>query len=93
MDFSRNPAEEEAADNKAMALLANSPYKDKLAIAGLFLKALETRAPELSSLIRPTWVIVWKAERTLGCPGCSAALRNSKCCASIRSLLFRWAAE
>jgi hypothetical protein len=53
MDFSRNPAEEEAADNKAMELLANSPYKDKLANAGLFLKALETRAPELSSLIRP----------------------------------------
>ena len=53
LDFSRNPAEEEAADNKAMELLANSPYKDKLANAGLFLKALETRAPELSSLIRP----------------------------------------
>jgi hypothetical protein len=53
LDFSRNPAEEEAADNKAMALLANSPYKDKLANAGLFLKALETRAPELNSLIRP----------------------------------------
>jgi hypothetical protein len=53
MDFSRNPAEEVAADSKAMELLANSPYKDKLANAGLFLKALETRAPELSSLIRP----------------------------------------
>ncbi len=53
LDFSRNPAEEEAADSKAMDLLANSPYKDKLANAGLFLKALETRAPELTSLIRP----------------------------------------
>ena len=53
LDFSRNPAEEEAADNKAMELLANSPYKDKLANAGLFLKALENRAPELTSLIRP----------------------------------------
>ncbi len=53
MDFGRNPAEEEAADNKAMELLANSPYKDKLANAGLFLKALQTRAPELTSLIRP----------------------------------------
>ncbi len=38
---------------KPWQLLANSPYKDKLANAGLFLKALETRAPELSSLIRP----------------------------------------
>ena len=53
MDFARNPAEEEAADSKAMELLANSPYKDKLANAGLFLKALQTRAPELTSLIRP----------------------------------------
>lgn len=53
LDFSRNPAEEAAADSKAMEVLANSPYKDKLANAGLFLKELETRAPELSSLIRP----------------------------------------
>jgi hypothetical protein len=53
MDFARNPSEEEAADRKAMELLENSPYKDKLANAGLFLKALQTRAPELTSLIRP----------------------------------------
>ena len=53
MDFARSPSEEEAADHKAMELLENSPYKDKLANAGLFLKALETRAPELTSLIRP----------------------------------------
>ena len=53
MDFARNQSEEEAADRKAMELLENSPYKDKLANAGLFLKALETRAPELTSLIRP----------------------------------------
>ena len=36
-----------------MELLANSPYKDKLGNAGLFLKALQSRAPELTSLIRP----------------------------------------
>jgi hypothetical protein len=53
LDFARNPAEEEAADTKAMQLLENSPYKDKLANAGLFLKALQSRAPELTSLIRP----------------------------------------
>ena len=53
MDFGRNPAEEAAADAKAMELLANSPYKDKLANAGLFLKALQTRSPELTNLIRP----------------------------------------
>lgn len=53
LDFARNSPEEEAADAKAMQLLENSPYKDKLASAGLFLKALQDRAPELSSLIRP----------------------------------------
>jgi len=53
MDFGRNAAEEEAADRKAMELLAASPYKEKLGNAGLFLKALQTRAPQLTSLIRP----------------------------------------
>jgi len=53
MDFERNPADELAADAKAMELLANSPYKDKLTNASLFLKALQARAPELTSLIRP----------------------------------------
>ncbi len=53
MDFARNPQEEEAADHKALELLENSPYKDKLQQAGLFLKVLEARAPQLTSLIRP----------------------------------------
>jgi hypothetical protein len=52
LDFARNSAEEQAADTKAMQLLVSSPYKDKLASAGLFLKALQSRAPELTSLIR-----------------------------------------
>jgi hypothetical protein len=45
--------EEEAADKKALEFLENSPYKDKLANAGLFLRALELRSKELSSLITP----------------------------------------
>ena len=52
LDFTRDAADEEAADQKALSLLANSPYKDKLGNAGLFLKALQTRAPELKHLIR-----------------------------------------
>ena len=32
----RTPEEEKEADEKAMQLLQNSPYKDKLASAGLF---------------------------------------------------------
>jgi Peptidase family M48 len=53
MDFARDPAEEEAADQKAMQLLANSPYKDKLANAGLFLRSLQAHASELKHLISP----------------------------------------
>ncbi len=53
LDFTRSPADEEAADKKALELLSSSPYKDKLGNAGLFLKALQSRAPELKSLIRP----------------------------------------
>jgi hypothetical protein len=52
MDFARDRDEEEAADKKAVELLANSPYKDKLSNAGLFLKAVQARAPELKNLIR-----------------------------------------
>ena len=52
VDFTRNDADEDAADKKALELLGNSPYKDKLSNAGLFLKALQARAPQLHNLIR-----------------------------------------
>jgi hypothetical protein len=53
LDFKQSAADEEAADTKALELLRNSPYKDKLGNAGLFLKALQEHAPELPKLIRP----------------------------------------
>jgi len=53
MQFERDPAEEAAADDRAFALLQKSPYKDKLAGAGLFLKELNGRAEALRSLVRP----------------------------------------
>ena len=53
LDFKRRPADEEAADAKALELLKNSPYKDKLGSAGLFLKAVQQYAPSLPNLIRP----------------------------------------
>jgi hypothetical protein len=52
LDFNRSASDVEAADKRGLELLANSPYKDKLANAGLFLKALQERAPELKHLIR-----------------------------------------
>lgn len=53
LDFARNAADEKAADNKAIELLANSSYKDKLSSAGLFLTALHDRSLILTNLIRP----------------------------------------
>jgi hypothetical protein len=53
LDFKRRPEDEAAADAKALELLKNSPYKDKLSSAGLFLRALQQRAPDLPNLIRP----------------------------------------
>jgi hypothetical protein len=53
LDFKRQASDEEAADTKALELLKNSPYKDKLGSAGLFLKALQQNAPVLPNLIRP----------------------------------------
>ncbi len=52
-DFKHRASDEEAADTKALELLKNSPYKDKLGTAGLFLKAMQQSAPELPNLIRP----------------------------------------
>ncbi len=53
MDFGRDKGEEEAADKKALELINSSPYKDKMATPGLFLKAVQARAPQLKNLIRP----------------------------------------
>jgi hypothetical protein len=49
--FRHNPDEETAADTKAMEILKNSPYAQKLDVPSLFLKELVVRAPELSALL------------------------------------------
>lgn len=49
--FRHNPEEETAADAKAVELLKNSPYAQKLGSAGLYLKQLQARAPSLSALL------------------------------------------
>ncbi|HEV2195856.1 MAG TPA: M48 family metalloprotease [Candidatus Acidoferrum sp.] len=49
--FARTPEEEKAASDKAIQILKNSPYKDQLGNAGLFLTALEARQKEIPNLI------------------------------------------
>jgi len=51
LSFHFEPAEEEAADKKGLELFSKSPYKDKIAAAGLFVEALEARSPELPNLL------------------------------------------
>lgn len=55
VSMERNEADEDAADKKAVELLRNSPYKDKLANAGLFLRALQAHSNELYWLISPNF--------------------------------------
>jgi len=91
LDFRRRPVDEEEADAKALELLKNSPYKEKLANVGLFLKALQQRAPELPSLIRPIWAIAWRRAQASACPSCSPPPRHWTSTASIKSPRFPWA--
>ncbi len=51
LGFKHIPEEEAAADAKAIELLKNSPYAQKLDSVSLFLKALQARAPQLSALL------------------------------------------
>ncbi len=51
--FARTQAEEDAANVKANELLKNSPYKDQLATAKLFIDALDARQKDIPNLISP----------------------------------------
>jgi len=49
--FARTPEEETQANSKAIQILNNSPYKNQLGNAGLFLQALDSRQKEIPNLI------------------------------------------
>jgi hypothetical protein len=51
--FRRTPEEEQAAAQKGAELLQNSPYKDQLATAKLFIQALQDRTKDVPNLISP----------------------------------------
>jgi Peptidase family M48 len=52
-DFARTPEEEQAAKQKGIELLSNSPYKEQSGTARLFLQALKNRSKEIPNLISP----------------------------------------
>jgi hypothetical protein len=51
--FARNSEEEDAANQKAVALLKKSPYVDQSGTAQAFFQALQGRAKEIPNLISP----------------------------------------
>lgn len=51
LNFHFDPVQEADADRKGLELFSKSPYKDQLTNAGLFLKALQARSPELPNLL------------------------------------------
>jgi len=51
LGFRHVPEEEVAADKKAIEILKNSPYGTKLDTAGLFLRQLSERGPQLLALL------------------------------------------
>jgi hypothetical protein len=51
--FRDSPNQLQVASQKAVELLKNSPYKDKLGSAGLFLKELDAESKSLRALINP----------------------------------------
>ena len=53
LGFRHVPAEEAAADSKAIELLKGSPYSQNLATAGLFLREVAELGPALPALLTP----------------------------------------
>jgi hypothetical protein len=53
LGFRHLPGEESEADQKALDLLKNSPYAQKLNTPGLFLREVAARAPALQALLTP----------------------------------------
>ena len=51
--FKDNPDELQLSSEKALELLKNSPYKDKLPAAGLFLKQLDAMSKSLPAMVNP----------------------------------------
>jgi hypothetical protein len=53
LSFKPDKRDRQASREKAIAILRNSPYKDKLASAGLFLKQFEQDSQNLRALVSP----------------------------------------
>jgi hypothetical protein len=67
--FARTPEEEQSANQKALELLAKSPYKNQLDAARQFVQVLQARSKEIPNLISPHLgdrvPITWAGSNTL----------------------------
>ena len=52
-EFAHSVEEEQAADQKAMELLKNSPYNERSSTAQIFLQALKDRSKDVPNLVSP----------------------------------------
>lgn len=68
LNFQFNADQETEADKKGMALFAKSPYAQQVANAGLFLKALATRSPQLPNLLHGRFSNDFGSSHLVGMP-------------------------
>jgi hypothetical protein len=80
--FARTAEEEEAASAKANELLKNSPYKDQLTTAKLFLDALDNRQKDIPNLISPHLGDRVPVNSTLAAAGASTSQQPTTTAAS-----------
>jgi hypothetical protein len=91
LGFKHIPEEEATADKKAIELLNNSPYAQKLDNVGLFLKAIQARAPQLNALLTAhLGNPLAETEPLLACPRYPPRVRRSITTSWIKSRLCLW---
>src|SRR5580700_2282558 len=73
LNFHFDPAQEAEADKKGLELFSKSPYKDQLADAGLFLKALEARSPQLPNLLHGRFSNDFGSSHLVGMPALASS--------------------
>jgi hypothetical protein len=76
LKFHFDPAQEADADKKGLELFSKSPYKDQLANAGLFLKALQARSPQLPNLLHGRFSNDFGSSHLVGMPALANTGKN-----------------
>ena len=76
LSFQFSAAQEAQADKKGLELFSNSPYKDQMVNAGLFLHALEARSPQLPNLLHGRFSNDFGSSHLVGMQGVASSGKN-----------------